>query len=71
MTQAAEGSRELRWRIIQRGFWVGGVSTMADYIRSLAEFTLEGRAGDIRCPTLLTSAERDPLGKAPRSSTIG
>ncbi len=36
---------------------------MADYIRSLSEFTLEGRAEDIRCPTLLTSAERDPLGK--------
>ena len=63
LTEAAEGSRELRWRIIKRGFWVGAVSTMADYIRSLAEFTLEGRAEAIRCPTLLTSAERDPLGK--------
>jgi hypothetical protein len=27
----------------------------------IEDFTLEGRAGLIRCPTLLTAAENDPL----------
>lgn len=33
----------------------------ADVIRSLADYTLTGRAQDIHCPTLLGSADDDPL----------
>lgn len=36
-----------------------GVSTLADYFRSLSEFSLAGLAERITCPTLLTSAEDD------------
>ena len=58
---------EAMFEFIQRGFWVNGVSTLGDYLRSGAQFTLEGRAEKIRCPTLLTSADRDPLASGARS----
>ena len=58
-----EGDRRLRWAVVQRSYWVNGVGTMRDYLESCARFTMDGRAQDIRCPTLLTSAELDPLGK--------
>jgi alpha-beta hydrolase superfamily lysophospholipase len=53
--------RRLRWNIEQRGFWVHGVDTLRDYLRSVELFTLEGRIEQIRCPTLLTMAEDDDL----------
>ncbi len=51
----------MRWGVVQRGFWVHGVDNFRDYLRAAQEFTMEGRAGLIRCPTLLTLAEGDPL----------
>jgi alpha-beta hydrolase superfamily lysophospholipase len=59
--QGIEANRSQRWAILQRGFWVHGVSSLADYFNSAAAFTLDGRAGNIRCPTLLATAEADPL----------
>lgn len=56
--------RRLRWTIIQRGFWVHGVDSLRDYLRSAELFTMKGRAADIRCPTLLTAAEGDPLSQS-------
>ena len=53
----------LRWSIVQRGFWVHGVDNLRDYFRSAEQFTMKGRADLIRCPTLLTAAEDDPLAK--------
>ncbi len=61
MSETISADRRLRWSIIQRGYWVNGVSTLGDYLRSGEQFTLEGRVGKIRCPTLITSADRDPL----------
>jgi len=55
------GNRELAWKVVQRGFWVHGVSTLRDYLASTELFTMTGRAELIRCPTLLTAAEGDSL----------
>ena len=60
-------NRRLRWSIVQRGFWVHGVDNLRDYMRSAEQFTMKGRAADIRCPTLLTAAEGDPLGQSAAS----
>ena len=59
--QAIERSRSQRWAVIQRAFWVHGVRTLGEYVAAVAPFTLDGRADAIRCPTLLTAAEADPL----------
>ena len=56
--------RKLRWSIVQRGYWVHGVDNLRDYLRSAQQFTLEGRAELIACPTLLTQAENDPLASS-------
>jgi dienelactone hydrolase len=53
--------RSLEWSVGKRGFWVGGVGSFAELLRSFATYTLEGRFDAIRCPTLLTRAEGDPL----------
>jgi pimeloyl-ACP methyl ester carboxylesterase len=58
--------RGFKWKIVQRGFWVHGVDNLRDYLRSAEQFTMDGRAELIRCPTLVTMAEHDSLGaKAP------
>lgn len=54
----------LHWKIVKRGFWVHGVGNTREYLRSAEQFTMAGRAGLIRCPTLLTMAENDTLGAA-------
>lgn len=63
LTEAVNGNRSLHWEVVQRGYWVNGVSTMAEFLQSLAQFTMAGRAQNIRCPTLLTAAEFDPLSQ--------
>jgi len=55
------GDRALRWSIVQRGFWVHGVGTLRDYLRSVETFTLDGLVDRIACPTLVTMAEHDSL----------
>jgi alpha-beta hydrolase superfamily lysophospholipase len=62
MQQVVMGDRKMRWTIVQRGFWVHGVDNLRDFLRATEPFTMDGRAELIRCPTLLTSAENDPLG---------
>jgi hypothetical protein len=59
LTAVIEGNRQLRWSFVQRGFWVHGVEDLRGYLASASLFTLEGRAGEIRCPTLLTAAGDD------------
>lgn len=51
----------LRWKVVQRGFWVHGVADLRGYLASAELFTMKGRAEDIRCPTLITQAENDIL----------
>ena len=52
----------MRWRLIQRGLWVHGQETVFGYFADMTRFELSPVAGEIRCPTLLTQAEGDPLG---------
>jgi alpha-beta hydrolase superfamily lysophospholipase len=61
MAATFHADRRLRWKIVQRGFWTHGVGTLRDYFASAELFTLHGRAEMIRCPTLITQAEGDPL----------
>ena len=53
----------MRWAILQRGLWVHGARSLGDYAEAAMAMTLDGRIGTIRCPTLLTTAENDPLSK--------
>jgi alpha-beta hydrolase superfamily lysophospholipase len=60
---ATKASPHLHWALVQRGLWVHGVKTLGEVIEAGLAMTLEGRVGQIRCPTLLTTAENDPLSK--------
>lgn len=53
----------MRWKVVQRGFWVHGVSTLQAYLATALTFTLDGRIDGIRCPTVLTMAENDRLAQ--------
>jgi alpha-beta hydrolase superfamily lysophospholipase len=55
------GNRQMNWKVVQRGFWVHGVSDLRAYLASAQLFTMQGRANLIRCPTLITQAENDTL----------
>jgi alpha-beta hydrolase superfamily lysophospholipase len=61
MEQVIVNTPKLRWSIIQRGYWVHGVSSLRDFLRVAKPFTMDGRAERITCPTLLTTAENDSL----------
>jgi len=61
MAGAFENDRFLHWTLVQRGFWVHGVDSFAAYVRATADFSLAGRLEHVRCPTLVTMAEADPL----------
>jgi hypothetical protein len=56
------GNRQMTWKVVQRGFWVHGVGDLRAYLASAELFTMNGRAGLIRCPTLITQAEGDAIG---------
>jgi alpha-beta hydrolase superfamily lysophospholipase len=56
-----DANRDLRWKIVQRGYWVNGKTGLRDYLADVQRYTMQGRAEAIRCPTLLTAAENDPL----------
>ncbi|NUB13804.1 alpha/beta fold hydrolase [Azospirillum brasilense] len=53
--------RQLNWKVVQRGFWVHGVTDLRSYLASAELFTMRGRAQLIACPTLITQAEGDAL----------
>jgi alpha-beta hydrolase superfamily lysophospholipase len=54
-------NRQLNWKIVQRGFWVHSVDNLRAYLAVAELFTMQGHAEHIRCPTLITMAENDPL----------
>jgi pimeloyl-ACP methyl ester carboxylesterase len=47
---------------IRRCMWVHGAERPIDYLRLTAQYTLEDRVEQIRCPTLITTAEGDSIG---------
>jgi pimeloyl-ACP methyl ester carboxylesterase len=51
----------LRWAIVQRAFWVHGIDSLSQYLKIASDYSLKKVANQIRCPTLLTWAESDPL----------
>ncbi|MBD0746678.1 S9 family peptidase [Streptomyces sp. CBMA152] len=53
-----QASTQLRWAL-RNGVWAFGADSVADYIRRTADYTLEGRAQLIECPTLTLDAEGD------------
>ena len=61
ITNTIEGDRGLRWKVVQRGYWVNGVKDLPGYLAAIAGFTMDGRAADIRCPVLGTTGEGDVL----------
>jgi pimeloyl-ACP methyl ester carboxylesterase len=52
----------LGWTV-RRVLWVHGLDSLADYLRVAPEYTLKGRAEQIRCPTLVAWAENDPIAR--------
>ena len=61
MQAVIKANRDLRWKIVRRGYWANGETDLRDYLVEAERFTMKGRAEAIRCPTLLTAAENDPL----------
>lgn len=61
MTEAIAGDRGLRWRVMQRGYWVNGATDLQSYLDAVWPFTLDGHGPGIRCPVLVTQAEGDVL----------
>jgi pimeloyl-ACP methyl ester carboxylesterase len=51
----------LRWTLVQRGPWVHGKDTVFDYLADAVRFEVSSVAGNIRCPTVVTAAEGDPI----------
>lgn len=52
---------------LRRGLFVNGVATPWDYVQSIAAFTLEGRAQEIACPTMVCKAQGDEIGATAES----
>ncbi|MGC3971406.1 MAG: alpha/beta fold hydrolase [Pirellulales bacterium] len=50
-----------RWKLVQRGQWVHGVDTLGKYVLELARYRVSDVVHQIRCPTLVASAEGDSV----------
>jgi predicted alpha/beta-fold hydrolase len=62
--QAVDHNPALKWTLVQRGFWVHGVTSFTEYVKALAQFTVSDRVQQIQCPVLITKAENDPIAGA-------
>ncbi|AYV31771.1 2,6-dihydropseudooxynicotine hydrolase [Streptomyces sp. ADI95-16] len=51
-------STQVRWAL-RNGVWTFGATSVADYIRRTTDYTLDGVAHLIDCPTLILDAEND------------
>jgi pimeloyl-ACP methyl ester carboxylesterase len=59
--EAVDQSPRLTWTFKQRGLWVHGVDSIMDFLRITPQYSLSDRVDEIRCPTLITWAESDPV----------
>jgi pimeloyl-ACP methyl ester carboxylesterase len=66
MEQIIAADRGFRWSFMQRGYWVNGARNLRDYLARIEQFTMGDRIELIRCPTLFTLAEDDPLASGTR-----
>ncbi len=55
---AMQKSTNLRWGL-RMGRWTFGAKSYADYLRKTTDYTLDGVADKITCPTLVMEAEAD------------
>ncbi|MFD7836157.1 alpha/beta hydrolase family protein [Streptomyces sp. NPDC059761] len=53
-----KSSTQVRWAL-RNGVWTFGATSVADYIRRTTDYTLDGVAHLIDCPTLILDAEND------------
>lgn len=51
----------LHWKVVQRAFWVHGVSSLAEYVAAAREFDNRPILPSISCPVFLAQEENDPL----------
>lgn len=54
-----EASPEMRWKIVQRAFWVHGIDSLAAYLAVARGFDNRDTLGSIRCPVFLAWEEND------------
>jgi alpha-beta hydrolase superfamily lysophospholipase len=64
--EGIQADRGARWAVARRGLWVQGAGSLTDFVRRSSGYTMDGRAGAIRCPTLIAAAEDDPLSFSAR-----
>ena len=55
-----EASPDLRWKVVQRGFWVHGIDSLAAYLAISRAFDNREALRSIRCPVFLACEENDP-----------
>lgn len=61
-------STQARWAL-RNGVWTFGATSVADYIRRTTDYTLDGVAHLIDCPTLILDAENDQFFRASPSAS--
>ena len=67
MLRSPQADPLLRWRIVQRLFWVHGVTNLYDLAKEITRFEISSVVQHIGCPTLLTMAEGDPIAQGSRT----
>lgn len=65
--RSPEAPPMLRWSLVQRGFWVNGVSTMYEYAVDFSRYEISPYIANLACPAFITQAEDDPVAaQAPK-----
>ena len=60
MTKVIAGDRGLHWKIIQRGFWTNGASSVSGFLAEMDRWKLDSATvAQIQSPMLVTAAESD------------
>jgi pimeloyl-ACP methyl ester carboxylesterase len=54
-------SLPLRWKVVQRAFWVHGVDSLAEYLAIAHDFDTREAVRSIRCPVFVAREEGDTL----------
>ena len=58
LEQEMRENSDTRWAISQ-GMWTLQAASLADCVQKMQQYTLDGIAGQITCPTLVCDAEED------------
>ncbi|RKT46230.1 alpha/beta hydrolase family protein [Thiocapsa rosea] len=56
-----EATPALRWKIVQRAFWVHGIDSLAEYLEIARLYSNRQAVRSIRCPVFLAWEENDAL----------